>query len=45
MWALYFRKTLKNLTYAQLREIRTNQVISVHANLKRTSKILGSVPQ
>ena len=40
-----FRKTLKNLVYAHLREIRMNQVISAHANFNRTSKILGSVQQ
>ena len=40
-----FRKTLKNLVYAHLREIRMNQVISAHANFNRTSKILGSVLQ
>jgi hypothetical protein len=46
MWVLYFSKTLKNLAYAQLREVRTNQVISAHANFSRThTKILGSVPQ
>jgi hypothetical protein len=36
MWVLYFSKTLKNLAYAQLREVRTNQVISAHANFSRT---------
>jgi hypothetical protein len=45
MWLLYFRKTLKNLACAQLREIRRNQVISAHADFNRTSKNLGSVQQ
>jgi hypothetical protein len=38
MWVLYFSKTLKNLAYAQLREIRKNQVINAHANFNETSK-------
>jgi hypothetical protein len=40
MWLLYFRKTLENLTHAQLREMHRKQVIIRYANFKRTSKIL-----
>jgi hypothetical protein len=38
MWALYFRKTLKNLASAQLREIRRNQVVIRYANFDETFK-------
>jgi hypothetical protein len=38
MWGYIFRKTLKNPAYAQLREIRRNQVISAHANFNETFK-------
>ena len=40
MWLLYFRTTSKNLAYAQLREIRMNQVISTHANSSGHQKFL-----
>jgi hypothetical protein len=40
MWPLYFRKTSKNLAYAQLREIRRNRVVIRYANFNETQKFL-----